>query len=332
MAFQTGSFTSLFNLFSTLNTFLTANGWTADDTPQASPARAAWHKNTSPEDVFVQVQYPNANVFTLYGSRGFGGSPADPDSHPGSTYAGSGNTMTVNFDELESPLFQNANYWFFERDADPAYIHVVLEYFPGYFRHFGWGQLQKVGTWTGGMYVQGHYWEQSTTHIDVAASQSHRPPWDAVANGDVRGGHIHAEGLVGMTTSPLQKWLMNGALSTGNDGDGVAKKSWIGGNRGGYQNNLHNIGQAQLNGYQPLHEIPIWYNDNAAAPDQMQLIGYAPDVRTVNMQDLDAAEVLAIGSPIENWYVFPLVRKTLVVTDDTESSTYMGLAYLRNNA
>jgi hypothetical protein len=59
------------------------------------------------------------------------------------------------------------------------------------------------------------------------------------------------------------------------------------------------------------------------------LLGTQPDVRMVNMANIEPGEVLTVAG--EDWYCFPWVVKKMDL-DNTEESWNAGTAYRRENA
>jgi hypothetical protein len=220
------------------------------------------------------------------------------------------------------------NVWFFE---DDNYCHVVVEYATGQFRHFGFGEIIKVGSWTGGQYQYGHYWNQSASFIDDPTSVQHFGWFGGnipIGHGTL---HVRCGPNFPGAESALTKWLQedNGSI---NDGDGDPKGIVF--NGGGHLNGFLGYGGAipmsQYNGFKPLHPEPLFHVNDAAAPDQYKLLGFMPDRRYVNMDGLVPGEEITVGSEI--WIPFPIVRKRYSPGDDTEQSWNFGVAYRKVTA
>src|SRR5690606_30494582 len=71
-----------------------------------------------------------------------------------------------------------SNLWLFGEAGATPYIHCVLEYVAGRYRHFGVGDLVKKGVWEGGSYCYGTFWNQSSSYIGVATTPYHSTPFD----------------------------------------------------------------------------------------------------------------------------------------------------------
>lgn len=317
MAFQRGTSTSVEDLLSELFTFASANGWTID-IPVGS-GEAAFHRST----VYIQMTYTSSAI-TPYQSLAFGGSPFPAIGDHPRTAHGQGNLPQIN--NIPGP---HAQYFFFEGNT---YLHVVLEYQSGFYRHFSFGILEKIGTWTGGEYMMPHYHDQNAIRIDnilaTGSTAGHNPPFDgghSAANS--RGGSIHARGLRGQSSD--ERWLLNGFSSgISVDNDQFARRLWTGTVRGGYTGPLQDIGRNALNELTLFHRILCLYIDTSIAPATMIALGYAPNMFTCALTGLTPGQTLEKGG--DTYYIFPLVRKLPPTNDDTEASKFLGLAYKLN--
>lgn len=153
MAYQTGTASSQEDLMNVLQTFAAANGWTVDIMSTTNDWMAL--NNGS---VFVQFRWDNSTGIAMFQSTAFSGTGIAPGNHTGDDGCGfldasapynstvsSGRRITVGNGPYTA-------YHFFT-DGTTKYIHVVLEYSPGLYRHFSFGTINKVGTWTGGQYA-----------------------------------------------------------------------------------------------------------------------------------------------------------------------------------
>jgi hypothetical protein len=211
MSYETGSATSPEDLLTKLNTFLTgAPGWTAELFTTGTK-RAIWSKVGVSAKIFVSWDADNIGLAMIQQAA----SPVDQPllSQIGSEFIS--NTLTSNryCNVMPGPY---PSYHFFE---DDDYIHVVVEKDSGVYRHFGWGQLLKLGKWTGGMYVYGHYWSQTATTIDVPTNTNHAAELSGInLNNTTRGGGIHAVGLPDQ--NPGTKYLRQMISTITDDDDG----------------------------------------------------------------------------------------------------------------
>lgn len=334
MAFQTGTSSSIENLMTQLSTFLTANGWTQNFYNSGSePGSIAFSKNS----VFVSFQWSEAQGFlAIYQALAADQSPttqpwtATDDSGQGSSSTSPG--TFINGRGVNNIAGPHAAYWFFENDANPAYCHIVLEADAGRYRHFGFGELEKIGDgWVGGEYSYGHYQDQSSSRIDVPNSSFHSWMMDSyAASVFTRAACVHVEDLTGEPNAAT-KWALACVVSNaGNDRSGIQRWSGQGGVRGGPMSNGYLGFQISLaQAYKPLFPIPFWAADYAANPDIMTLLGYQADVRVCNIGQIQPNQVINIAG--DNWYFFPIIRKQYL-QNNTEETWNAGIAYRRVDA
>lgn len=328
MAFQTGVSTSIDNLMQTLSTFLQANGWTEDDITTGATGRMSIHKNS----IYVHFQWTDTvdgGTLAMYQSLGYINSGTSKWLHTDDSGSGQATASSSSLDngrcvnKFEGP---HTNYWFFEKDSSPAYINVVVEVDAGRFRHFGFGELDKIGDWTGGEYCYGHLWGQTATQIDNPASTGHAVGFGA---GDVSTDNpctLHIEGHTG-EPNVNTKWAAIGgsATSGGTDRSVVARWPGLGGSRGGpWVSPFAHMPISQLNAFKPLMPISVMVRDTAPTPDAFYLLGFQKDVAVINIKNIDPASTVVVGS--DTWYIFPWVRKQRLQVD-TEESWNAGWAY-----
>lgn len=333
MAFQTGTSSSIENLLTQLSTFAQANGWTQAYYNAGNNGTLGLNKN----NVHVAFRWEETiagGTMILYQSTASDPSPTtQPWTATGNSGFGyTGTTATSYPSQRCVNIFAgpHTGYYFFEKDSSPAYINVIVEVDAGRYRHFGFGELEKVGTWAGGEYCYGHYWEQSTTQgIDIPGSQYHDLGLDGGA-GVTTGGHATLRVSDDIPEFGVgAKWAPVRALAWGNDPDGDPYGSAIGGWRSGpLVQGFTNYRISQNTAYTPLIPIPVWsfFDSN---PDIWRLLGYQADVRMCNIATIDPGQVINIAG--ENWYFFPWVRKQYL-ENNTEESWNAGVAYRRIDA
>lgn len=326
MAYQQGTATSQQDFLDKLFTFLVANGWTQDDWDTGNQ-EAAIHIST----VYVSFRWDAvASTGGISIHQALGYTPGNtPGNHPNDSNNGqkTGATITTQrrLDRIGNGPF--TNHYFFTDGS--SYAHAVLEYAPGLFRHMSFGILEKVGTWTGGEYACGHVWGAGATVADNPKATTHHVPFDA-ANTTVFniGCTVHAESFPN-EPDPDTKWLVlwAGTTSVGNDSDGNPRMRGIGGVRDGFlQNALGRIRANPNNGYVPMIPIQVFYRESVTSPQDWRLIGYAPNMRVINIGNMEPGEEFTVGS--DDWKVFPWVRKQYNL-DDTDESWNAGFAYMK---
>lgn len=324
MAYQTGTASSQQDLLDKLQTFAAANGWTVDNWDTGNK-KLSMHKST----VYVHFRWDSVastGSIGLYHSLGFVAAGTNPwqhtdDSGSGYTTATGAVTSQRRIDRIGDGPF--TTYYFFE---DDTYIHMVLEYAPGLYRHCYFGIMTKLGTWTGGEYMGGTIWYMGSGVGDFPQDTRHALPFGAGhTQNSTDNMTIHAEGMPGEPSASTKWGVSWGGTIAGNDRAAVGRLNMFGGLRDGPLTNAFAwIPANPNNGYIPLVPIPIYLRDDAGlSPEKWHLLGYAPDVRVCNIRHLEPAEEKTIGS--DTWTFFPWVRKRYEL-DDAEESWYGGIA------
>jgi hypothetical protein len=126
---------------------------------------------------------------------------------------------------------------------------------------------------------------------------------------------------------PNTKYFRHYSSYTATDGDGdniggLMATGW----RDGAYSQFMSAQSSALNGFKPLLPIALYGENVQPAPDAHFLMGYIPDIRTVNMYGLQPGEELSVGS--DTWVVFPVSRKgNNGTTFNQEQSWNFGFAY-----
>jgi hypothetical protein len=350
MSFSTGTATGVGDLVRQWFDFLQANGWTADvDFVGAAPSPFYGIINRKQDlasplgsdplnEVNLQCGYTlhatETTWLNMIPMRGYtSGDPVTGGvevATAGVNYNSSVHIVT-NF-----PTTPFENFWFFESDF---YAHAVVEYASGFYRHFGMGQLSKIGKWFGGEYYYGSFWDQALSQIDSPLSTAHSVILDGATALLDRIGVVYGQLLdkspfpnAAGLQSPETAW--HAAKSSlfgsngGTDGDGRTRGLLqANSTRKGVHHLLYGIGRSGFNGYRPLFPYTLFAQNATVAPDNYYPIGNIPDVRLLPLSDgLLPKDEFTIGA--DTWIVFPVSRnKSPTVTDDTEQSLNFGLAY-----
>lgn len=335
MAFQTGTSTSIENLLTQLSTFLQANGWTEDFFNSGDPGTIAFSKNQN----FVSFQFSETaaggGVMVCYQARANDAADtADPWTSTGDSGAGDASNTTVNFQTslcVNSFAGPHTNFWFFEQDSAPAYCHVAVEVDAGRYRHFGFGQIDKVGDWVGGEYIYGLFLLLGTqasnpistfSEYGMDSHQTNRSTADA-------GATMRIEGHVGEPEAATI-WGRWGIAQGGNDRAGNQRWQLSSGWRYSPEfNAIYWIRASEANAFKPMAPISIRARNDIVIPDQDFILGYQADVRMVNIGNLTPAQIINIGG--DDWYFFPVVAKSNLGGSVEESENW-GVAYRRENA
>jgi len=309
-------------LISDLMTFATTTdgSWTQDQLDTSGNEAALHH--TADSDIYVSFEWDETDigVHIALGYTG-GNSPGNHPNDSGNGGVGSGKRRVAG---IGNGAFTAAHF-FSNFTATADFIYVVLEYSAGLYRHFGFGELDKVGDWTGGEFAYGHEWDQLSQNIDTPTSSSHSWLLDGGAGIPAEAATIHMEGFQDAPAS--SRWGVVGikTLTPGNDGDANGRYVVQGGGRAGPYANSFAIAQPSVNtGLVPAWPVvPFAYNATPS-PDRAYKLGFMPDCRVVNMKNFSPGQELTIGG--QTWKVFPAVRKQFL-KNDTEESWNMGVMY-----
>lgn len=320
MSYQAGTATNMADLISQLFTFATGTpGWTQDQLATGS-GQAALHKG----NCYVSFRWNTTTPLPLgiYQALGYTGGN-QPGAHPNDS--GNGAVSSTNsvlttercVNDLGNGAFPS---YFFFTDAAQTYIHVVVEITTNVFRHFGFGNITKVGDWTGGEYCYGDYWASQDPQTNSNSSLLDGLFGDS--SNRERAATIHVEGLTGQ--SGASKWGevsgINSAPST--DTAGNSRILVNGGYRSGpIASNFGSFAAGVTSGLIPMYPIGLFYR--RISTTDAYFLGFMPDVRGVNIGFINPKDEITIGSDV--WKFFPLAQKTTAnVTNRTYNS---GIAY-----
>lgn len=325
MAYESSTYNNQDDLMTKLNVFARPGGadgtWTNDDLDTANNEMALTKGN-----VHVQFSWNGTDVW-VYQSTSFDGSA--PGSNPGDS--GNGLHGSATHRRISDIGDTGGTYWFFSNSsgAGESYIHVVIEYTSGFFRHFGFGNLVKIGDWTGGAYAYGGVWDLSAGGIDLPNSASHTILLDTIATGVNECATIRMEGFQGEPSASSKWGVIGGITSGGNDGDAVGRTTCVGGSRGGpYVKSWGAFAASALTGAVPGSPCLIYYRNLTPSPDRWFFMGYQPDVRIANIKHFVPKTEYTFGSEV--WISFPIAAKTWATNPDTEQSGNGGIFYKKN--
>ena len=341
MAYQTGSATDTTDLMSKLSTFAQANGFTED---YYSGANRFLSLSRPALNLYVSFQWDLSNFIAMYQALGYSGGQAETpwnqanDSGNGSNDFGTYPERGRQVSNIGAGPF--TAYHFFAHD-DPYNIFAVLEFSPGLYRHFGFGYLNKTGTWTGGAWCAGHLWHTGGSSAfnaySVPTSPAHTVLMDnlltqqATYYGTINndsGGTLHVEGLPNQPAAG--KWghaISNGVADAdiGTDRASNARIRIGGGCRGGpalvqFGRYLPNL----ANGFIPIIPMEMFYNDGQTSVDGWYPLGVMHNVGHIHLHGIDAAQELTVGA--DTWVAFPMVRKSDIGGINQESEN-AGIIY-----
>lgn len=320
MAFTTGVAADQDALMTALSVFVAANGWTVDELDTT-----ANQMSLSRGSVFVHFAWDD-NSIAMYQSLAFDGPSIPPHTHTDDSGNGDTTPATVNSERRVNDIGAGpyTAHHFFEDDATAPYVHVVLEYAPGLYRHFGFGTIDKSGDWTGGEYVYGHLWDQSASGIDAPNSLSHSLGLDVRSSTDNVGATMHVEGLTAQDAAG--KWgVFTSDSPIANDPAGNPRVRLDGFVRTGFWiTSLVWIPASPNDAFVPLVPVQVWYRETTPSPDRLRFLGEQIDKKVMNMKFFTPGQVVTVGA--DDWRIFPWVRKRFL-EDNQEESRNAGLAY-----
>lgn len=326
MAFSTGTATTLANLVTAIDTFVTANGWTQDQLDTGA-GKAAWHRTATGVTLYLSVRWNTStpNHLGIYQALGFTGGN-DPGTHPNDSGNGAVSSVdaTIGGQRCVNALGNGPfTYWFFEQDY---YVHIAVENAADIFRHFGCGALQKTGDWTGGEYAYGHRklvsGVLSTTDTLVLDGLFH----SGTDTTKRQAATLHVEGLPNQGGTGKWGQVWGSTTTPPNDTAGVAKVVIQGGFRAGpTATPFGTYPDGSGSGGIPMYPIEVYYQD--VANSRVYYLGRMPDVRGVNIRNFAARQVVSIGG--SDWYFFPTQQKS--VGGSTTGTQNQGIAYRRDN-
>jgi hypothetical protein len=329
MAYQTGTASSMEDLMNLLNTFAVAQGWTSNVMSTTDDWMAL--NNGS---VFVQFRWDNTNAIAMFHSTGFINTSTAPGNHTnddgcGTVDATAPYNATISSGRRISGM-GNGPYtaYHFFTNGTTQYIHVVLEYSPGLYRHFSFGTIDKIGTWTGGQYAVGMSLGANPGLVNNA---QHAILWSGTDGGTTTAdanecGSIRVESFPNQTGS--MRWMLftTQTSALGNDRGGNARISGLGGCFGSnpWLSGFGFFRASLLNGFVPLIPIPVWWRNITPTPNQYMLLGFAPDVYHIQMANLTPGQEFTIGG--DTFKVFPAIRKQNT-SSAVEESKNCGIVY-----
>lgn len=339
MAYQTGSATDQTDLMDDLQTFVAANGFTVDnyDGPNRflSISRAA-------DDLYVTFYWDGTSHMALFQALGYNGAYAQQPWNQADD-SGNGNSTLANIYSGRNINNIGAGpftaYHFFAY-TNPYAIHVVLEFSPGLYRHFGFGMISKHGTWTGGAWAGGHHWnpQDSYGQYDAPNGTPHTILTDAgyYPNGSKynwnqnAGATLHVEGLPDQPSGG--KWGHCCSAGTtdalvGNDRGGTGRIRISANIRNGIAVRQFGWMLPDLqNGFVPIIPNHMFYIDGDAGSGSQNwyYLGKMPNVGMVHLEGIDPDQEITVGG--DTWMAFPGVRKSKILNNNQESWN-MGIIY-----
>lgn len=335
MAYTNQTTTSLADLISKLDTFLSTSGWTTVHTP-ASGEWAA-RKTAAGVDVAMATQWDTTTpaalgLYQWLGAAYNGASSPwaqNNDSGNGAASTSNATLLTGRYAYITNTPVQ---FWCFEEDF---YFRVVVESSTGLFRHFGAGSLEKFNDWVGGDYVYGQLQQTSYSSTPPVALYT-TVLLDGLAAGtniEKHAATVHITGMLNQPAGSLYGVAMGAqsASALGNDRQAVPKARihLPGGFRAGA--GVLNWGPFEGNvasGLLPGYPIVLMHRDvlgGSPTNDFEGPLGRMKDVRGMNIKNYAGGDELTIGS--DTWVIFPSYTKGTDSGSQVGTSGYQGIVY-----
>lgn len=351
MAFINENVSSLADFITKLDTWMSANGWTAEhlDTTATPTTGGEWamRRTSGATNIRFAASWDGAGTVSNMALYQYVDQNYVVASRPWGQANDSGNGLqasTPNSSIINERHVIITNtpvqYWAFESDD---YTHVVVETTLGEYAHFGWGLLDKQGgDWTGGEYCYGQRNNLTVITDGSAVFDGMSFLLDGLLNDTPAGGGpasgaelmaatIHAEGLPSGPVSHKFGVSMGGAQASpqtvfGNDRQGTPRGrvlfTW-GLRAGPFAQVFSHIDGTDKSGHTSIYDVAVTYY-NATTGDVHGLpIGVMKDIGGINIRNWSGGDTILIGG--DTWVIFPANRKW--PGSGTGSSGYLGIAY-----
>ena len=173
-------------------------------------------------------------------------------------------------------------------------VHVSCEISAGKFRHFSFGKIEKIGSYTGGEYVVGMNFANITADFE---NSNHAVLWDSLTGSPGNNGIIRLSGAYGATTySKFCETTASYGVAAGN-----ARRGF-----GSYTMRLN--GPNTFNNRARYCPVLIFMSDSDTVnPTYWYPVGYVPYVRLVNNELLTEKEA---DPDNPSWISFPMIKKS----------------------
>lgn len=322
-------------LMSALSTFAVANGWTEEHYTAAVVGVSRGVMTLSRGSCYVSFRWEGTDRTSIAMYQSLGYTPAQaasPWNHPNDS--GNGTTSATNMndqrriEEIGAGPYTSMHLFASATEATTGnsapHIYGVIEYAPGQYRHFGFGNLEKFGNWTGGEFCAGHIQRASPPQSSVNSILLDGSSSVNDSGTDARScGTIHVEGLPGQAAAG--RWGRNSTSTnlTGNtDRAGNARVLTPGGVRDNMHVRFYNLFvPSSLGENQFLTPCPIWYGRDTSTPFRFYPLGFMPNIRMGHLRNFEPGQEVTIGGI--TYKAFPAWQKTLA------ESGNMGIFYTK---
>jgi hypothetical protein len=309
MAYSEQTASSPDDIINKIAVFAVANGWTAERNTLAGANRTLTLRYATTTD-YIHVYNTDTSNILILGSVTYNGATTPilqtQRSAPATANIGVGPYTKI--------------YMFASATPSP-HIHCVIEMTGGIFRHLSFGLVDKLGTWTGGTYVDATYWN---TTVGPSVPQSYNtwnsPLFDSNSPNYSYASHNFAGSM--RCDIPLDSRVNAWAHLTS-----VAPYRAYTGLFGGTSNSSSSTGNGYLSTQFLNRNEPPFSGQVTLGAIAIEILrvgglysiaGTFPNVRFLSMLRFNPGQEVTVGSDV--WKIFPMARKgTTTVNYDTAS-------------
>ena len=288
MAYQENTGADPADVIDKIATFAAANGWTVHANSLSGSNRTLvlrkggdyvqlWNDDTTSIRVTGFIGYAAGTAYNL--QAGYAGTVAR-------AHVGAGPFTQV---------------YLFADTAPSDHVHVVIEGANGIFSHISFGQVDKLGTWTGGTYFDATWWSQSYFQAYYWTEYSH-PLFDSA--------HAH-DGFRGAVRCDIPADARADAWAVMDEDLAYKLRTGLSGGNGNQSTGegflttqCYNRNAAPFSGQVTLGTIRF---DVSRDGGFFSPAGMFPNVRYLTMERYTPGQEITVES--DTWKVFPMRRK-----------------------
>ncbi|KKL70914.1 hypothetical protein LCGC14_2100140, partial [marine sediment metagenome] len=352
MAVHNATCTSIVDLITQLDTYLSTRGWTADHLDVTTTAGTGGEWAMTKANVRFATSWDSANSginlsIYQYSDQAYviADRPWGQDHDSGNGFAGT--TPDSSIDNSRHVVLHATplQFWVFDNESGENYAHIVVETSTGTFTHFGFGNLIKKGDWVGGEYCYGQFNNATgitsgIISIDGASFliDGHVNDGSGITNAELYAATIRAVGLPGQPAGGIWAVSVGGSDGGGtqsdfgldrqsNDGSSsdTARVMFFDGLRAGpYAATFYRSTGVDIGGEMRMWPIMPRYH-NGTTGDSYGPMGTMPDTfGCVIPGGIVTGQIFTDENGV-SFYVFP--ANEVYVSPAGESSGMLGIAY-----
>ena len=204
-----------------------------------------------------------------------------------------------------------AKLYCFADTVPTEHVHIVMELSAGLVRMLSFGELEKMGVWTGGTYCDASYWATSTSYRGYWNTSSHALFSSDYSNSNSGGLRVHVDGLRWAnfyTSSNNNYWRADTGWSADGNSKGYVKSHLD------LDLNVHD--QRRIG--RPI-KVGIQRPGGLISP-----AGFFPGVRAIRVDTFNFGEERPDPDGTA-WKVFPLARKGAPPNPNDSNDDYSGV-------